>query len=64
MNEKFCILIKFSRKFVPKGLIENKSVLAPNRRQAITWTKAGPVHWCIYGALGGDELNKMEISFL
>ena len=30
--------------------------MAPNRRQAITWTNAGPVHWRIYAALGGDEL--------
>ena len=27
----------------------------PNRRQAITWAYADPVHWCIYAALGGDE---------
>ena len=27
MNEKFCILILISLKFVPKGLIENKSAL-------------------------------------
>ena len=31
--------------------------LAPNRRQAITWTNAGHVHRCIYAALGGDELR-------
>ena len=35
--------------------------LSPNRRQAITWTSADPVHWRIYAALGGgggggDEL--------
>ena len=32
--------------------------LAPNRRQSITWTNTDPVHWRIYGALGGDELSK------
>ena len=32
--------------------------LAPNRRQAITWTNAYPVHWCIYAALRGDELSR------
>ena len=32
--------------------------LSPIRRQAITWTKAVPVHWRIYAALGGDELMK------
>ena len=31
--------------------------LAPNRRQAITWTNADPIHRCIYAALGGDELT-------
>ena len=31
--------------------------LAPNRRQAITWTNDDPVHWRIYAALGGDELT-------
>ena len=30
--------------------------LAPNRRQAIIWTNADPIHWPIYAALGGDEL--------
>ena len=39
MNEKFCILIKISLKFVPKGNI------------------AGQIHWRIYAALGGEELN-------
>ena len=30
--------------------------LAPNRRQAIIWTNADPIHWRIYAALGeGDE---------
>ena len=27
--------------------------LAPNRRQAITWTNTDPVHWRLYAALGG-----------
>ena len=30
--------------------------LAPNRRQAVIWTNADPIHWRIYAALGG-ELN-------
>ena len=33
------------------------SNFTPNRQQAINWTNADPVHWCIYAALGGDELN-------
>ena len=28
VNEKFCILIGISLKFIPKGLIDNKSALA------------------------------------
>ena len=31
--------------------------LVPFRRQAIIWTNAEPIHWRIYAALGGDELN-------
>ena len=31
--------------------------LAPNRRQAIIWTNADPIHWCIYTALWEDELT-------
>ena len=31
--------------------------LTPNRRQAITRANAGPVHWHIYAALGGDKLS-------
>ena len=33
----------------------------PNRRQAIIWTNADPIHLCIYAALGGDELKVQEI---
>ena len=62
VNEKFCVSIKISVKFV-KGPIDNNSVidngLAPNRRQAITWTNADSIHWRIYAALGGDELTNM-----
>ena len=31
--------------------------MAPNKRQAITWTNAGPVHWRIFATLCGDELR-------
>ena len=31
--------------------------LAPNRRQAVIWTNADPVHQRINAALGGDELR-------
>ena len=33
-----------------------------NRRQAIIWANADPVHWRIYAALGGDELNDLQIE--
>ena len=73
VNEKFCILIKISLKFVAKGQIDNNQVsviisldngLAPNRRQAIIWTNAEPVHWCIYASLGGDELKRISIEYI
>ena len=31
--------------------------LMPNRRQAVIWTNADPVHWRLYAALEGDELT-------
>ena len=31
--------------------------MAPNRRQAIIWDNAVPIHWRIYAALGGEELT-------
>ena len=63
VNEKFRILTKIPLKFIAKGPIDYNpalgldSGLAPNRRQAIIWTNAGPIHWRIYTALGGNELK-------
>ena len=62
LNENDRIPIRMSMKFVSKIPIEYASIgsgngLAPNRRQAITWTNAEPVHWRIYAALWGDGLN-------
>ena len=37
MNEKFCILIQISLKFVPKDPIDNKSVLV----QVMAWRRTG-----------------------
>ena len=31
--------------------------LVPNRQQAIIWPNAALIHWRIYAALGGDELE-------
>ena len=67
VNEKFCILIQISLKFVPKGPIDNKSALV----QVMAWRRPGniplsepinanPVHWHIYAALGGDEIIVIE----
>ena len=60
VNEKFCISIKISLRFVPEGqkpTIGLDNGLMANRRQAIIWTNAGMIHWHIYAALGGDELT-------
>ena len=38
-------------------IAEHDDVEKPDRRQAITWTNDGPVHWRIYAAPGGDEWN-------
>ena len=58
MNEKFCIFIKISLKFVPKGPIDNNPALV----QIMAWhgigdkplfeTNGDPIHWRIYAALG------------
>ena len=57
----FVFWLKFHWNFFPlrvqltKPSIGLDNGLAPNRRQAIIWTNADPVHWRIYAALGGDE---------
>ena len=38
------------------------SDLAPSRRQTIIWTDAVLIDWRIYVALGGDELNQIQIQ--
>ena len=60
MNEKFCILIRISLKFVPKGPNDKLQYvsfgsgagLVPNRRQAIVWSNADPIHRRIQAAVG------------
>ena len=59
LNENVCILIRIAPKFAPEGPNSGNG-LAPNWRQAITWTNAYPDHWRIYAALGGDELIFIE----
>ena len=60
------IPIRISLKFIPKSPIDNKPAftgsgngLAPNKRQAITWTNADPIHRRMYAALGGNELKSL-----
>ena len=72
LNDSIRIAIKISQKFVSVGSdwqevsIGSGNGLAPNRQQAITWTNADPVHWCIYiyiyVGLGGDELNTLRLA--
>ena len=44
--------------FILKCPIDNNPVR--NKRQAIIWTNADPVHWHLYTALGGDELSPLS----
>ena len=65
VNEKFCMFwLKFTQKFVPKVPNDNKlgldNGLVPDRRRAIIWTNADPIHWRIHPALVGDELSYQQ----
>ena len=64
MNEKFGILIKISLKFVSnwqKDNIGSGDGLLTNRWQVITSTNVDSFPWCIYAALGGDELIRNSV---
>ena len=37
--------------------------LVSNRQQAIIWTNADLIHWCIYVALGGAELMRYHTTW-
>ena len=62
LNENGRNLIQISLKFVPNSPIDNKPALIQvmawrqKSENPFTWTNDDPVHWCIYAALGGDEL--------
>ena len=64
-NEKFCILIKISLKFVPKSLIDNIPALV----YIMAWwfgTNAYLIHWRIYAALrggGGGHRSASRLAF-
>ena len=65
VSETFCILIKtslclflrFQLKITQFGLDNG---LAPTRWQAIIWTNAELIHWCLYSSLGGDKLTDLQ----
>ena len=62
LNENVTISTQISHASFASG-----NVLAPNRRQAITWSNADPVYPSIYAAPGGDEfklLTETGIIFL
>ena len=68
VTEKFCILIKISLKFVPRGPIEKQkqtkklSIGLDNglakyiQATSHYLNQCDPIHWRIYAASGGDEL--------
>ena len=69
MNENGFFSIRISLRFVPKGPIYNKAALVHvmagvDKRQAITWTKADPVHRRIYAIPGGDKLRYILLLIL
>ena len=68
VNENFYILIQISLKFVPKGPIHKHCIgsdngLAPNRRQAIIWTNAHRIHWCMQGSDQFISFNSIQFQF-
>ena len=68
LNENDRIPIQISFNYAPWSPIDNKPAfgsgngLAPNRRQAITWTNDDPVQWRIYAALEGDGLTWYKLK--
>ena len=61
-NEKFCILIKISPKFVELSNWQDPSIglddnWTPKRRQGIIWTNTDIIHWRIIAALGEMSYN-------
>ena len=58
LDENDKITIQVALKCIPRIPIDNKPALAPNRRQAITWTNVDPVHWRVYAALERESWDK------
>ena len=62
LNENCFILITISLRFIPRGPINNMSLIThlmtwTNRRQTILWINDGLVNWLLYASLGFDEFN-------
>ena len=60
MNGNVWILITISLTFVTKGQVNNIQVLVQAmawHQIPIIWANADLIHWCIYAALGGDDLT-------
>ena len=57
------ILLENSYIFIQDNTFENVCKMASNRRQAVIWTNADPIHWCIYVALVGDELMEWQYQY-
>ena len=67
LNENDWIPIQISLKFVPMSPIDNKPALVQVMACRLFDVNDGQVHWCIYAALGGDELtisNYIDCSVL
>ena len=56
LDEKFCVSMQISLKFVLKCPVNNKT----NRRQAIISTNADPIHTHIFAALGEEWLKLLK----
>ena len=61
LKENCCTLFQILQKFIPKGLIDSKSVFVqvvawhPYRWQAITWTNDDPVKRHLYASSGQHQ---------
>ena len=58
INEKFCILIQISRKFVLKGPIDIRAALVWILAWRRIWTNADLIHWrtCVAQGGGWDKM--------
>ena len=69
LDENCIILIQISLKFVPKGRMDNKTVLVQVMAWCLTGTNYDQVHWRIRVALGGHEFygqprQSLTVAFL